>query len=149
RRRLSLPRDRALPSGTAAPTESDVASALGAWLEEIFADAFGVMMLGPAFIQTMMWSFAGPPDEIVASRPAEGRFDQHPPAHLPVVLGCRLLARMGYAAEARHLEATWRGRYGGPSRIWLPTRIGRWIGLPEEAIVSRAEVLVTSFYEDS
>jgi hypothetical protein len=149
RRRLSLPRDGALPSGTSPLNENDVASALGAWLEEIFADAFGVMMLGPAFIQTMMWSFAGAPEQVVASQPDGGRFDEHPPAHLRVVLGCRLLARMGYSAEARHLEATWRGRHGGPSNIWLPTRNGRWIGLPEEAIVRRAEVLVMSLYEDS
>ena len=150
RSRLKLPRGGALPSGQSPLTEADVASALGAWLEEIFADAFGVMMLGPAFIRTMIWAFTGKPDAVVTcdSTP-EGLFDEHPPAHLRVVLGCRLLAEMGYPTEARHLEAEWRTKHGGPRQFWVPTRAGRWIGLAEEPLVARAQVLVTALYEDS
>jgi hypothetical protein len=150
RARLKLPRSGGLPTGQSPLTEADVASALGAWLEEIFADAFGVMMLGPAFVRTMIWAFAGKPDAVVTCDPIlpENRFEEHPPAHLRVVLGCRLLARMGYATEARHLEAEWRARHGQPQQFWVPTRGGRWIGLAEEPLLIRAEVLVTSFYED-
>lgn len=149
RARLRLPRAGApLPSGVDPLTEADLRSALGAWLEEMFADAFGVMMLGPAYVHTMMWSFAGTPQAVVTCQPRmpERCFDEHPPAHLRVVLGCRLLAGMGYSTEARNLEAWWRNRHGGPRQFWVPTRNGRWQALVEEPLVTRAEVLVTAFY---
>ena len=107
------------------------------------------MMLGPAFIQTMAWSFSGTKEAVVTLAAEEGRFDEHPPAHLRVVLGCRLLARMGYATEARHLEAVWRQRHGQPQVFAVPTRSGRWIGLSEDPLLIRAEVLVTALYEES
>ena len=152
RARLQLPCGNGpLPSGLFPLTEADLRSALGAWLEEMFADAFGVMMLGPAFVHTMIWAFAGTPQAVITCQPVmpEGRFDEHPPAHLRVVLGCRLLAEMGYPTEARHLEASWRNRHGGPRQLWIPTRNGRWQGVVEEPLVARAAAVVMAFYDDS
>jgi hypothetical protein len=149
---LQLPRAGSpIPSGLSPLLESDLRSALGSWLEEMFADAFGVMMLGPAYIRTMMWSFAGTPQAVITCQPVlpDGCFDEHPPAHLRVVLGCRLLAEMGYPTEARHLEAEWRSQHGGPRQFWLPTRNGRWLGLSEEPLVMRAVVVMTAFYDES
>jgi hypothetical protein len=65
-----------------------------------------------------------------------------------VVLGCRLLTEMGYPTEARHLEAEWRKRHGGPRQFWVPARTGRWLGILEEPLLVRAQVVVMAFYEE-
>ena len=85
----------------------DVDRIVAHWRHELVADAFGVMMFGPAFVVTTATIFAGP------ERSGEGAlrrtstatdYDVHPPGHVRVAAVCRLLARMGYGALARGLE---------------------------------------------
>lgn len=149
RARFKLSQRISLPSGRGQLTEDDVWCAVSAWLDELFADAFGVMMLGPAFIYTMMWSFRGTPQEVITvQRTDDGKFEEHPPAHVRVVLGCRVLAEMGYQAEARHLEAHWRRQCGNPQALWFPTQVGRWAGVADAAVMGLAGAVVASFYEE-
>lgn len=124
--------------------------AVAAWMEELFADAFGTMMLGPAFIETMMTSFQSPDDPGTAlaaqSLADRDEYEEHPPGHVRVVAGCRLLARMGYGKEADALEARWRALHRDPSVVFVPVSDRRWLELDEEPVIARASDVGTALY---
>jgi hypothetical protein len=124
--------------------------AVAAWREELFADAFGTMMLGPAYVHTMSWVFGAParPIEVCAALPdGEGGYEEHPPRHVRVVCAARLLGAMGYGAEGDALEAAWRRRHKEPRRVLLPTAGGRWLALDDEMVIERAGEVGTALYE--
>ncbi len=87
---------------------------LAVWFEEVFADAFGVLMCGPAYVATMVHLFSHKEDplevKLVATLPQSGRLDTHPPPELRVEVACRLLARLGFAQEASGLRERWRAQ---------------------------------------
>ena len=116
---LSLPRETRLPSGRGRLNTGDVDRAVFAWHEELFADAFGTMMLGPAYLYTMAGIFARPkePVQAVAVAQIQGRFEEHPPGHIRVACAARLLGLMGYGAEGDRLEARWRKLHADPDRV--------------------------------
>ncbi len=128
------------------------ARATSAWMEELFADAFGTMMLGPAYIETMSESFASPdePGRALAMMTDEEhgapRYEEHPPGHVRVVLACRLLGRMGHGKEADRLEAAWRARHGEPELVYAPMIGGRWLAIPEGPVLDRAELVGRALY---
>ena len=137
-----------LPGSSA--RQSDVDAAVGAWMEELFADAFGTMMLGPAYIATMRWSFGSPkePVQALAAAPTkQGNFEEHPPGHVRVAVGCRLLGHMGYGALGDKLEAGWRRSHKSPSLIYFPTRTGSWVTLSDEVVIERALEVGTALYQ--
>jgi hypothetical protein len=157
--RLSLPANRGLPDGRWQLTTTDVDAAFAAWLPEIFADCFGTLMLGPAFVHTMIWSFADPerPQSVRVIVPdgARSGFEEHSFSHLRVLLACNLLSEIGFPADADHLEADWRRRHkhadapDGTSRFYLPTRIGNWLSLAEETLTDRGAEIVRAIYEEA
>lgn len=149
RRRTGLGASAGLPRPNVRLSDADLASAYAAWLSEIFADTFGTLMLGAAFVTTMMWSFADAkePSNVLVVQPASGgAYDEHPPAHLRVVLACRLLASIGFPREAAALEAEWRRRHDSPAHFFLPTRGGTWIRIAEGPYVAYGEALVSTLY---
>jgi hypothetical protein len=107
--RLSLPANRGLPDGRWQLTTTDVDAAFAAWLPEIFADCFGTLMLGPAFVHTMIWSFADPerPQSVRVIEPDGARtgFEEHPPSHLRVLLACNLLSEIVRAIYEEAFDA--------------------------------------------
>jgi hypothetical protein len=149
RRRLRLPASGscALPR-TARLTTADLDAAVGAWQEELFADAFGTMMLGPAYVTSMSTIFARPnrPEEACAAQRSGALFEEHPPGHVRVACACRLLADMGYGADADRLLAAWRARHHQPDRIYLPSSGGNWLALAEEQVVERAYAVQETLY---
>ncbi len=123
-----------------------------AWREELFADAFGTMMLGPAYVLTMSQLFADTAQPTrtqamgIDKRSGAPRYEEHPPGHVRVVVACRLLARMGYGLEADRYEGAWRKRHGDPESIYVPLADDRYLTLPEEPILGRAEEVGTALY---
>jgi hypothetical protein len=149
RRALALPGPVGKLPG-AQVRQSDLDAAVGAWMEELFADAFGTMMLGPAYITTMSWSFGSPKEPVraVAASPTrQGNFEEHPPGHVRVVVACRLLGMMGYGALGDRLEASWRRAHREPGYVYLPTRTGGWATLTDEIILERALQVGGALYE--
>jgi hypothetical protein len=149
RRALSLPGPVGkLPA--AQVRQNDLDAAVGAWMEELFADAFGTMMLGPAYVATMSWSFGSPSEPVqtmAASPTRQGNFEEHPPGHVRVVVACRLLGMMGYGALGDRLEASWRRAHKNPSYVYLPTRTGGWATLTDEIVIERALQVGGALYE--
>ncbi|MSP60463.1 MAG: hypothetical protein EXR72_08995 [Myxococcales bacterium] len=152
RRACELSGDGWLPDGGVGFTGRDLDAAFTVWLPEIFADAFGTLMLGPAFIETLIWSLGDPqhPENVIGVPPGPGwmTWAPHPPHHLRVVLGCRLLAEIGFPGEAARLESEWRARHGGPDALFFPTRRQTWIGIADEAIIRRGESITHVIYQD-
>jgi hypothetical protein len=149
RRELKLPgRVGKLPGGQL--RQGDLDTAVGAWMEELFADAFGTMMLGPAFVATMSWTMGNPKEPVVAVAAAptkQGNFEEHPPGHVRVVTACRLLGMMGYGALGDRLEASWRRAHREPTAVYFPTRTGGWATVSDEAVLERALEVGGALYE--
>ncbi|WP_437708285.1 hypothetical protein WMF45_29755 [Sorangium sp. So ce448] len=87
----------------------------GVWFEEIFCDVFGTLMFGPAYVLTMSELFFQedePYASIVVQTDVTGaRYDEHPPPHLRVLIGCMVLERGGLNEDARVLREAWARRH--------------------------------------
>jgi hypothetical protein len=122
---------------------------IAAWRHELVADAFGVMMLGPAYAITTLEIFANPdqPEKtLMIDRDGDG-YEAHPPGHVRALFVCRLLQRMGYGVIGDTLEQQWRARHGNPDRLYLPIPDG-WLHLIGDGIIERALAIGVSLYED-
>ena len=132
-------------------TAREIEVAFGRWLEEIFCDAFGVMMLGPALVRSGMWLLGSPQQpQLVSVCQLGGQplvLDEHPPPHLRVLLSCWLLSEMGYPDEADRYEATWRKLHGSPAGFFFPLPGGRWGTIEESVLLSRGVGIVQQLYE--
>lgn len=126
--------------------------ATAAWMEELFADAFGTMMMGPAYVETMRRSFAAPEEPArvvtIAAESIGGRacYEAHPPAHVRVVVATRLLARMGYGREAEELCAGWCRDHEDPQELYVPLPDGRWLSVPAGPLLDRAATIGETLY---
>ena len=77
------------------------------WTKETFADLIGILLIGPAFTESTM-------DVVGKSAKSTGAFNPkgvHPTPWLRVSIGTHLLRKMGFAADARRIDATWRRLY--------------------------------------
>jgi hypothetical protein len=77
------------------------------WTKETFADLIGILLIGPAFTESTM-------DVVGKSGRSTGAFNPrgvHPTPYLRVRIGTHLLRKMGFAADAGRIDATWRRLY--------------------------------------
>ncbi|WP_437275078.1 hypothetical protein WME90_27940 [Sorangium sp. So ce375] len=125
--------------------------AFGAWFEEIFCDVFGTLMFGPAYVITMSELFFQE-DEPYASLAVEtdvtgARYDEHPPPHLRVLIGCMVLERGGLTEDARVLREAWARRHADVSLddLLLPAR-GAWRPVPLSPFADMAAWIVERLY---
>lgn len=73
------------------------------WHKEIFADLIGVLLIGPAFVHSLMDVVGRSPEAVTAFSPAA----VHPTPFLRTLLDLELLARMEFAPEAAALRQAW------------------------------------------
>ncbi len=123
--------------------------AWSAWSEELFADAFTVLMLGPAALYGFEAVFANPDDPatVLQARAANGRYAPHPPAHLRLHLSAFLLEEMGFIEEGRSAARSWNRLHGFPDvldaedpdmpSLLLPLSDGRMVGMNLDAAFQR------------
>ena len=107
-------------AGPEAPSPEE--ALFGPWMEEIFADAIGSLLIGPAYLRSMVALFARPdsPIDVTSIRISEGGFvDWHPPRHLRVHMTARFLERMGYRTRAGELQEWWDRVHGAPETLVL------------------------------
>jgi hypothetical protein len=123
------------------------------WFEEIFCDVVGTLMLGEAYVQSMIDLFAPRSGNLLAVTQVAiddtGRaYDLHPPEHLRVLLGAHALECIGQRRGAEKVRARWLERCGGaPEALLFPTRIGR-IAVPIAPILGVGIDLVTRLLEE-
>ena len=94
----------------------------GRFHKECFADLIALLLGGPAAARSMKEFLAYPAARVLSFRP----LGVHPPPYLRAFLLAEMLRRMGFAAEAGRIEASWRGLYGqAASRGRLPPALLR------------------------
>lgn len=144
-------KDPRVLDGRAGVSQDDVDRLVARWRRELLADAFGVMMLGPAYVEATLAIFARPerPLEALAVDVDDSgaTYEVHPPGHVRAVAACRLLARMGYGQVGVALEERWRARHGEPAGILLPVPEG-WLRVTDEPFLERAVALTASLYQE-
>ncbi len=98
-----------LADGFAAlPVDADRKPAWSSWRHELFADAYGVLCTGPAFVLALMYFLAGDPASIQQERVEGPAWGRYPNRFLRMLVNFELLARLGIA------EATWK-------QAWIDT----------------------------
>jgi hypothetical protein len=79
------------------------------WASEIFADMYGCVAMGPAFVGALIDFLSGPVEQV---RQEERRGGVYPPRALRVELAVRALEQHGYRDDAARLRASWQSAYG-------------------------------------
>jgi hypothetical protein len=131
-------------------TTKDVARIVRVWRHELVADAFGAMMLGPAYAVATATIFASPdvPAQALAVDLDGDRYEVHPPGLVRVAAVCRLLANMGFGAQCEDIEARWRARHRNPGFILLPTTAGV-VAVDDEPINQQAVAFTTTLQREA
>lgn len=81
------------------------------WTKETFADLIGILLIGPAFVESTM-------DVVGKAADTTGAFNPHgvhPTPFLRVRIGTHLLDKMGFTREARRIDSVWSRLY--PSSV--------------------------------
>lgn len=135
---------RALPdNGQPAP------QLLRAWLPEIFSDMVAAQLIGPAALHGFVGSFAPEPGTHHFRRvhtDAEGYLDEHPPAHVRVLLTAHLLHTMGFDQEVKPIVAQWQQLTGDPDNLLFYGRSGEPQGLPLAPVLDLGRQFVELIY---
>jgi hypothetical protein len=79
------------------------------WASEVFADMYGCLRVGPAFVGAMMNLLATSVDFIQREEKRSGRY---PTRALRIELLLEALAQLGHGDESRRLRSNWEGVYG-------------------------------------
>ncbi len=86
------------------------------WHKEAYADQAGCLLIGPAYVESLI--------DVVAKQPrSTARFNPdgvHPTPLVRVPINCRLLRRIGFSKQADRFEATWNRIYPPALRRSLP-----------------------------
>jgi len=89
------------------------------WHKEMFADLIGVLLIGPAFVHSLMDVVGAARTKVVTFQPGGA----HPTPYLRVPLNLLLLRRIGFEAEAARIDAAWQRLYPRALRARLPEPI--------------------------
>lgn len=92
-----------------------LAQPFAAWLPELVADVFTALFLGPSALFGFVHVFARPddPQQVLWARARQdGRYDEHPPAHLRVRVMAALLEHLGFEGEVRGEVRQWDDVHG-------------------------------------
>ena len=124
--------------------------AFAGWIEEIFADAVCMMLLGPAALHGMVQMFQSParPLRVTAMSVAPGgrRLGEHPPQHLRVVLAAWFLERMGYLIEPEEIRRKWDRLHGTPKALHAPVDDDTYVAVPLVRFRVYGQQLLERFY---
>ena len=77
------------------------------WTKETFADLIGILLIGPAFVDSTM-------DVVGKGAAATGAFNPkgvHPTPYLRVGIGTHLLRKIGFGADAERIDRVWARLY--------------------------------------
>ena len=83
--------------------------AWSSWRDELFADAYGVLCTGPAYVQALMDFVAADPTLVQQERLEDPKWGRYPNRFLRMLVNFRLLAQIGIANPT--LEKVWQDTY--------------------------------------
>lgn len=82
------------------------------WLDEVFADLWGVLATGPAYAGALMDFLVASPAEVAGERQETAGDGVYPTVALRVRLLWTALARLGFASEGARRREEWTAVYG-------------------------------------
>ena len=118
-------------------SEAHVQGALGGWLPELCAEGVASLLLGPAYLASLI-SLQRQPDQPYRTRTvpiADGRVLPSPPAELRVQIAAAILEQIGFADEANALVDDWTAVHGDPMEFLFPVGGGRYAAIPEDMLL--------------
>jgi hypothetical protein len=90
-----------------AAVDADTKFAWTNWLREVWADLYGVLAAGPAFVAAMRDLLVTNPREVIADAHSPVNFDRHPPAFLRIRVMTRALEKTGFGKDACCYRNAW------------------------------------------
>jgi hypothetical protein len=129
----------------ALPVDGERRPAWSSWRHELFADAYGVLCVGPAFVLALMHFLAGDAAIIQGERVEGPAWGRYPNRFLRMLVNFELLVQMGIADPA--LLQAWRGAYQShamqPFEADIPAVVAALLGTrwPSFGGVSLKEVI--------
>ena len=75
-----------------------------------------------------------------------GDYDEHPPAHMRVLLACRLLQRMGFIRQAGDMEDAWCKRHPEADGFVIPLRDRQAVRYEADDLASFGASFIEPFY---
>jgi hypothetical protein len=87
------------------------ATAWSAWLEEVHADLYGVLCLGPAFASAMADLLATDPVQVAMEARVAAAWVKHPPAARRMECLVHALRRLGFGTAADERAAAWEASF--------------------------------------
>ncbi len=81
------------------------------WLGEVFADIYGILATGPAFVSCLMDFLALSSKAIMTAKQPDPDWAFHPPEALRMSINFKTLELLGFETEAATLRATWTQRF--------------------------------------
>lgn len=104
------------------------------WLGEAFADFYGCLLLGPAFVGALTDFLATDIESITAKGRQAPHWGEYPTVYLRILFCCQAIEAMGFDAEADERRRIWRARY--PTHAMptfeteIPHIVDRWLAGP-------------------
>ena len=146
--RLALPYQVALPTSERELSRQWLRELFGPWMSEIFADALGTIMLGPAYVEAMREAFRNPgsPQRTAAIFQDGGKIDEHPPERLRVYMATRVLHYLGRHDEADSVWERWEADHPDVRFYYLPLG-GSYVGLSDENLHGVANDVIDTLLE--
>jgi hypothetical protein len=95
----------------AAHTDEDHRPAWRAWLGEIFADIYGVLSCGPAFVQSLLDFLASDPEQTARASQTGPDWDLYPTDYLRVLINVEALDATAFKEERQQLLDQWTEIY--------------------------------------
>jgi hypothetical protein len=95
----------------AAKTDAGHRSAWHAWLGEIFADVYGVLSCGPAFVQSLMDFLATDPNQTTRAVRTAPRWGLYPTDYLRVLINIEALDETVFEKDRTRLKDQWTATY--------------------------------------
>jgi len=143
RNRFGLPDRYPIPFASRGYLSQDeVLLPFGGWLEWLFGDLLGTLLLGPAYPMALRDLLASPgnPGTVTAVgvAPDNAYYAAEPPAHLRMSVAIAVLDDMGFPEEQQRIWQSWNERHGWPEWLYLPTRVEGWIEAPVSHFVDTA-----------
>ncbi len=126
-------------------SEEEVLLPFGPWLEVLFGDLVGSLLLGPVYAQSLAELLANPrnPSAVatVGVTHDGASYTSEPPAHLRMAVAVAAMDDLGEGELQQQIWRSWSERHGWPQVLYLPTRVEGWIEAPAEAFTDMAEAV--------
>ncbi|MCA9524234.1 MAG: hypothetical protein KC609_24870 [Myxococcales bacterium] len=126
-------------------TSQHIDELIATWAEELFADIFGAMQFGPAYIigQTTQFGSVDEPRLAALIGVNGARYDEHPPPQLRILVASQALEYLGYGTAAHKVVERWDKLHGGRrADYFLPGIEGNLVAIDAEVIEEPVRDLV-------